>query len=113
MVTPIYLVNQVLGDNFGFTVRFPTDPTGGKLVMTLKKDPSSAVADAQKTIDPIPTTPIDSELKYNVTIALTAAETALLSEGTYYFDIVQTDTAGIVSHILDPDSTVSFVASIT
>ena len=46
MLTPLVLTDQIIGDNFGFNLKFPYDPSGFRVALTLKKAPDQAAADA-------------------------------------------------------------------
>ena len=114
MNEPIYIVDQVLGDNYGFALQFPYSINGWEIILTLKNDKgvTDAYADVKVLITPTGITP-DANGYYNVTLATTAAQTAALAEGTYYFDIVTKDTSGNVAHVLSPESQVTFIQSVT
>lgn len=113
MLTPLVLTDQIIGDNFGFNLKFPYDPSGFRVALTLKKALDQAVADAEKVIAAVPTTTAGTDGLYSVTVALTAAQTAALDAESYFFDIVTTDLSGVVEHIVHPESTVQFLKSVT
>lgn len=114
MIEPLAIVDQVVGDNFGFYLQFPYSINGWEIRMTVKSllTLSDDDAEIQVTINPVGVVPDDNGF-YNVTLASTAAQTANLDSGTYFFDIVTKDTSNNVAHVLSPQSTVSFIPSVT
>jgi hypothetical protein len=113
MLTPLVITDQIIGDNFGFNLKFPYNVSGFRVVLTLKKALEQLTADAEKIIAAVPATTADADGFYNVTIALTASQTAALDAESYFFDIVTTDLSGVVEHIVHPESTVQFLQSVT
>jgi hypothetical protein len=112
----LVITNQVIGDNFGFVMLFPYNVNNWEITLTVKKalTQTDALADAKAVANPTGVSP-DSLGNYSVPLALTVAQTLALVQGTYYFDIVTKDDSAPanVAHVISPQSTVSFIGSVT
>lgn len=108
------LTNQVLTDDFGFNCGFPYNINGYTIRMTMKKSlsQSDANADAKVVATPNAVT-VDDDGIYWVLLVIAAADISELDPISYYFDIVTKDGDGKVAHLVSPQSTVSFIDSVT
>lgn len=112
--SPLIITDQVLGDNYGFNLAFPYDVNNWQITMTLKQKLTQTDSTADAQVQVIPTGVVQDDIAYyNVTLALLPGVTALLSARSYYFDIITKDTAGNIEHIISPESSVTFIPTVT
>ena len=109
-LTIVTINDQPIGDTFGFNLQFPYNISNYRITLTAKqsKKQSDTAADLRISVTAGTITP-DANGMYNITLASLPGQTSGLHETTYFFDVATVDTNGNVTHLIHPDSTITFI----